>query len=110
MRIALHSEIRDGAIDDYRAHHARIPDDLAATFARIGIRDWTIWRSGHLLFHLVECEDWDAALAALADDPSDHAWQAEIGPFVELFRGPDGAEGFSPLEEVWDLRGQVDPR
>ncbi len=108
MRIALHSEIREGAVDDYRSHHARIPDDLAATFARIGIRDWTIWRSGHRLFHLVECEDWDAALAALADDPADHAWQAEIGPFVELFRDADGSEGFTPLEEVWDLRSQVD--
>lgn len=44
MRIALHSEIRDGAVDDYRSHHARIPDDLATTFARIGIHGWTIWR------------------------------------------------------------------
>lgn len=108
MRIALHSEIRDGAVDDYRTHHARIPDALAATFGRIGISEWTIWRSGHRLFHLVECEDWDAAVAALDEDPANHTWQAEIGAFVELFRDADGAEGFSPLEEVWDLRGQVD--
>jgi L-rhamnose mutarotase len=107
MRIALHSEIRDGAIDDYRAHHARIPDALAATFARIGIHDWTIWRSGQRLFHLVECDDWDAAIAALDEDPANAEWQKDIGRFVELFRGPDGTEGFAPIDEVWDLRAQV---
>ena len=42
---------REGAIDDYRSHHARIPDDLAATFARIGIRlklvtaEWNEYRT-----------------------------------------------------------------
>lgn len=107
MRIALHSEIREGGIDGYRMHHARIPDELAASFARVGIHDWTIWRSGRRLFHVVDCVDWDAALAALADDPADHAWQAEIGPFVELFRDTDGDEGLAPLERVWDLRAQV---
>ena len=28
MRIALHSVIAEGAIDDYRTHHARVPDGL----------------------------------------------------------------------------------
>lgn len=106
MRIALHSEIRDGAVDDYRTNHARIPEALAATFARIGIHDWTIWRSGHRLFHLVDCDDWEAAVAALKDDPADHAWQADIGRFVEVFRDADGDEGTAPLERIWDLRAQ----
>lgn len=106
MRVALHSELRDGAIDVYVERHARIPDDLVATFARVGIHDWTIWRSGTRLFHIVECDDWDAARAGLADDPADHAWQADIGRFVELFRDADGNEGTAPLAEVWDLRAQ----
>lgn len=106
MRIALHSEIREGAVDDYRTHHARIPDGLVDAFSRLGIREWTIWRSGHRLFHLVECDDWDVAMQALRDEPADHAWQADIGRFVELFRDADGAEGTSPLELIWDLAAQ----
>lgn len=106
MRIALHSQLRDGAVDDYRVHHARIPDELVETFGRIGIRDWTIWRSGRRLFHLVDCDDWDRAVAELATDPSDHAWQREIGPYVELFRDADGEEGVRPLEHIWDLAAQ----
>jgi L-rhamnose mutarotase len=105
--VALHSEIREGAVDAYRDAHTTIPDDLAATFARIGITDWSIWRSGRHLFHLVECDDWDAATTALATDPANAAWQATIGRYVETFRGPDGEEAVAALETVWQLREQL---
>mgnify|MGYP002737910538 FL=1 len=108
MRLALHSEIRDGAIDDYRSHHVRIPDALAARFTELGIHDWTIWRSGHRQFHLVDCDDWDAVLEVLRDDPVDAAWQADIGRFVEVFRDADGEpSGTVPLEQVWRLTTQL---
>ncbi len=106
MRVALHSEIRPGAEVDYVERHAAIPDDLLAAFGRLGIRDWTIWRSGARLFHLVDCDDWEAVLAGLRDEPADRAWQADIGRFVELFRDADGHEGTAPLQLVWDLRDQ----
>ncbi|MFJ8790637.1 L-rhamnose mutarotase [Streptomyces sp. NPDC102462] len=108
MRVALHSEIREGAVDLYRERHLRIPDDLVAVFGRLGIHDWTIWRSGRRLFHLVDCDDWDAASAALPQEPADQAWQRDIGRFVELFRDADGEEGAGPLELIWDLAAQRD--
>lgn len=106
MRVALHSEIREGAIESYRTHHTRVPDDLVAVFDRIGIHNWTIWRSGRRLFHLVDCDDWEAALVALRDDPADRAWQARIGRYVEVFRNEQGEGTLGPLEEVWDLSQQ----
>lgn len=106
MIVALHSEIRAGAVDGYRAAHLTIPAELVASFDRFGIHDWTIWRSGHRLFHLVDCDDFDAALASLDDDPANARWQLDIGRYVELFRGADGEEGFSPLEQVWALSAQ----
>lgn len=106
MRVALHSQIVPGRVDGYVAAHERIPDDLVAAFARLGIHDWTIWRSGHRLFHLVDCDDWDSALASLAEEPADLAWQQTIGPFVELFRDADGAEAIAPLARVWSLADQ----
>lgn len=57
MRVALHSEIAPGAVEEYRDRHHRVPDELVALFERAGIRDWTIFRSGHRLFHLVDCDD-----------------------------------------------------
>lgn len=106
MRIALHSVIAEGAIDDYRTHHARVPDGLRDLFGVAGIEDWTIWRSGRDLFHLVECEDFDAAMRVVNASPTNDAWQADIGRFVEGFHGPDGEDAFTPLEEVWALSTQ----
>lgn len=106
MRVALHSILKPGNEQVYERNHARIPDDLAASFERLGIRDWTIWRSGRDLFHLVECEDFAAAMAALETDPANERWQAFIGPYVEWFVSTgEGAEG-QVLGQVWRLSEQ----
>lgn len=107
MIIALHSVLRAGAQRDYDERHAAIPDDLLITFARIGIHDWSIWRSGRDLFHLVDCDDWLAANEALADDPANAAWQADIGRFVDHFvqvSGPGPAGQVLP--HVYSLQAQ----
>lgn len=101
-RIALHSEVRDGYVEA----HARIPDDLIEAFGRAGIHEWTIWRSGHHMFHLVVCDDWDAAIAALDREPANARWQESIGPYVEAYRDAYAEPGFSPLAVVWDLERQ----
>ncbi len=106
MRVALHSEIVEGRVASYALRHARVPDGLVETFARIGIHDWTIWRSGRRLFHLVDCDDWSAANAELDRDPANAAWQRDIGRFVEVFRATDGSEGYVPLDAVWSLATQ----
>ena len=107
MRIALHSVAREGAIDDYVAHHARVPEELVAVFERAGIHDWTIWRSGDRLFHVVDCDDWDTAMAVVGADPANDRWQADIGRFVGFYRGPEGDRAFAPLHQVWGLTDQM---
>ena len=106
MRVALHSMIAEGAIDGYRSHHVRIPAALSDLFGAAGIHDWTIWRSGRDLFHLVECDNFDAAMRVVDASPANDAWQADIGRFVAGFHGPDGEDGFLPIEQVWALSAQ----
>jgi L-rhamnose mutarotase len=107
MRVALHSVIRDGHEALYEADHEFIPDDLTETFARVGIHDWSIWRSGRNLFHLVECDDFSAAMTALETDPANLRWQKFIGRHVEYFvTTADGDTGMT-LPHVWDLSSQV---
>ena len=60
MRVALHSVIREGAVDDYVERHARIPADLVETFERIGIHEWTSFRSVRRPVHVAECVYWDS--------------------------------------------------
>jgi L-rhamnose mutarotase len=83
-----------------------VPDELRALFDRAGIRDWTIWRSGDRLFHLVECEDFEEAMRVIRADEADQRWQENIGRFIDGFLGPDGAAGYAPLDQVWRLEEQ----
>lgn len=106
MRIALHSELHDGSVGDYLAHHARIPDELSELFARAGVHDWTIWRSGTRLFHLVDCDDWQRAVEMISNDAANLRWQAAIGRFVSHFLDADGQASMGALEQVWSLSNQ----
>lgn len=101
--VALHSVLKPGREAEYDAVHERIPDDLVDAHRRAGIRDWWIWRSGAHLFHLVECDDFAAALARLEHDPANERWQAFIGDYVDHFEPADG-EPALPL--VWRMRDQ----
>jgi L-rhamnose mutarotase len=110
MRVALHSVIVEGKEAGYEEAHLRIPDDLVVSFARVGIRDWTIWRSGRHLFHLVDCDDFAKAMRLLEDDPANRRWQDFIGPYVDRFETTNGrvADGAADmvLHEVWTLTEQ----
>jgi L-rhamnose mutarotase len=98
---ALHSVLKPGREADYDRVHTRVPDELLSALEESGIREWRIWRSGRHLFHLVECDDFDAALRALDADPRNQRWQAFIGDYVDHFEAP--ANGL-PL--VWQLTQQ----
>ena len=43
-----------------------------------------IFRDGLDLFHYIECEDFDRAIAELATDPINQRWQAEMAPMMEV--------------------------
>ena len=97
--VALRSRLRPGYEEGYDEAHVRIPDDLLVAHRRAGIRDWTIWRSGRELFHLVECDDLEAAFRELERDPANERWQAFIGGYVEQFDP-------TPLRLVWRMGEQ----
>jgi L-rhamnose mutarotase len=108
MEIVLHSILKDGQEQNYDAAHAEVPEDLMASLLGSGIRDWTIWRSGVHLFHLLECEDFAAAMSQLQHDPANERWQKFIGQFVDHFEViGDGPEAMA-VPRVWDLRAQAD--
>jgi len=110
MRYALHSTLVPGQEDAYERAHARIPADLEESFDRFGIHDWTIWRSGVHLFHLVEADDLDEAMRALESDPANVRWQRSIGVHltpaaVDPQTGRPGSP--SALPQVWRLADQL---
>lgn len=106
-RLVLHSVLPPENIAGYRADHRRVPAELLDTFARVGIHDWEIWRSGRHLFHLLTCDDFRAAVDGLAEDPANVAWQAAIGVHGATFEGPDGEPGSERGDLVWAMHDQL---
>jgi L-rhamnose mutarotase len=106
QQVVMHSMLREGHEAAYDDAHAAIPEDLVASFARLGIHDWRIWRSGRHLFHLVECDDFPAAMAALGDDPANQRWQAFISEHVDHFEQTGAGWDRMELPEVWRLARQ----
>src|SRR5262245_31532760 len=104
--VALHSVLRRGREEGYDATHERIPEDLIEAHRRAGIQDWRIWRSGHDLFHLVECDDFGAAMRSLESEPANRRWQAVLGDYVDHFRVTPS--GTLPLPLVWRMRDQIE--
>jgi|SRR5690348_1094232 L-rhamnose mutarotase len=99
MRVAIHTRLREDGIDGYQAAHDDIPAEIVELLKAGGATSWTIWRNGVDLFHLVECEDWDALGAFMAQHEADAAWQARVGAFRDFSL----AGGDRPLPVVFEL-------
>ncbi len=103
MRIALHTRVRAGLIDEYEAAHRAVPVELTDAIRAGGARAWTIWRSGTDLFHVIECDDYAALLAHLSAQPVNAAWQERMAELLDVLHdySADGAAAALPV--VWEL-------
>lgn len=80
-----------------------MPAELTAVIRAAGAREWTIWRTGTELFHLLECKDYDRLLAELAGLPVNIAWQARMAELLDVVHdySAEGADAGLPV--VWQL-------
>ncbi|MER8088586.1 L-rhamnose mutarotase [Streptomyces sp. NPDC058316] len=103
MRIALHTKVRADRVEEYEAAHREVPAELTAAIRAAGATSWTIWRSGTDLFHVIDCEDYAALLAALEELPVNVAWQARMAELLDVAHdySSDGAEAGLPV--AWEL-------
>ncbi|MFJ1696701.1 L-rhamnose mutarotase [Streptomyces sp. NPDC087532] len=103
MRIALHTKVRADRVEEYEAAHREVPAELTAAIRAAGATSWTIWRSGTDLFHVIDCEDYAALLAALEELPVNVAWQTRMAELLDVAHdySSDGAEAGLPV--AWEL-------
>lgn len=80
--VGLRTRLKPGAEQAYKEAHDAISSELLEAQRTAGIKRWVIYRDGLDLFHSVEAEDFDAAIAKLAEDPVDVRWQAEMAKFA----------------------------
>jgi L-rhamnose mutarotase len=103
MRIALHTTVRADRIADYERAHTAVPAELIAAIRTAGAEHWTIWRSGTDLFHVIDCTDYAALLAALAEHPANIAWQRQMADLLAISHDYSGDGSAAALPVVWQL-------
>jgi L-rhamnose mutarotase len=103
MRVALHTRVRAGRIEEYEQAHTAVPAELTQAIRAAGVEAWTIWRSGTDLFHLIECADYATMLARLDKSPVNRTWQAQMADLLQTRHdySADGADAALPV--VWQL-------
>ena len=99
MRVAIHTRLKAEGIAGYEQAHDTIPSEIPELLRAGGCTAWTIWRNGVDLFHLVDCEDWEALQAFMSEQEADHAWQARVG----VFRDFSLVGGDEPLPVIFAL-------
>jgi len=104
QRILSRTRLRSGTAAEYERVHAAIPPALVERLRSAGVSNWSIWRDGQDLVHLIEVDDYRAMRRSLAEDPVNAAWQATINPLLEADDDYSGNDDGIPL--VWTLEGQ----
>jgi L-rhamnose mutarotase len=102
MKVGLHTRLKPGAEDRYEQYHAAVWPEILAGIRGVGVTKWVIFRDCLDLFHYVECEDYDRAMAELAKSDIDKRWQAEMAPMMEVAHDLSGS-GSDKLRIIFEL-------
>ncbi|HEY3926047.1 MAG TPA: L-rhamnose mutarotase [Acidothermaceae bacterium] len=102
-RVALHTRLRAEKVDEYEAAHREVPAELVAAIKSAGVSEWTIWRSGVDLFHVIDCDDYAGLLAALEQLPVNIAWQERMTDYLDVVHDYSADGAASTLPVVWRL-------
>lgn len=89
--IGLRTRLKPGMEAAYEKAHFEVWPDLVSVQRELGIEHWRIFRHGVELFHVVECTDFERAVAALEVHPIDQRWQKEMAQYVEVAHDGKGA-------------------
>ena len=89
--VGLRTQLRPGMEEAYEKAHAEVWPELVAAQRELGISRWLIFRDGLELFHTVECENFERAVAGLNQHPVDQRWQQEMARYVVVADDQKGA-------------------
>lgn len=116
MRIALHTRLKPGRETEYDRAHRQVPPELVRQIRAAGATSWTIWRSGLDLFHVLECDDYAALLAALEPSEVNQSWQQQMAVLQAVPHDYSDVGAEAGLPVVWELptpavldEGQTEP-
>ena len=102
MQVGLHTRISSGSEERYEEYHRAVWPDVLKAIRQAGITKYVIFRDGLDLFHFIECEDYDRAIAEIARDPTSMRWEAEIATMMAVTHDFSG-EGSDRMRIIFKL-------
>jgi L-rhamnose mutarotase len=102
MKIGLHTRLKPDAEERYEEYHRAVWPEVLEGIRRAGITKYVIFRDGRDLFHYIECDDYDRAVAELARSPLNQKWEAEMAPMTTVAHDFSG-KGSDRMSLVFDL-------
>lgn len=103
-RVCFVLQIDPARVDEYRERHRAVWPEMRQALADAGWRNYSLFlRPDGLLVGYLECDDFDAARAAMAGTEVNARWQAEMAPFFVDLGDDRPDEGMRPLDEIFHL-------
>ena len=103
-RVCFTLQVRPERLVEYRFRHAEVWPDMRDALRDAGWRNYSLFlREDGLLIGYLECEEFAAALAAMAGSEVNARWQQEMAPFFELPAGDAPDTSMTPIGEIFHL-------
>ena len=102
MKVGLHTRLKPGAEERYERYHRAVWPEVLEGMRHAGITSYVIFRDGLELFHYVECDDYERAMAELAASPVNQRWEAEMAPMTTVAHDLSG-EGSDRMSVIFDF-------
>ncbi|HEY8477278.1 MAG TPA: L-rhamnose mutarotase [Chloroflexota bacterium] len=103
-RRAFLLRVRPGKEEEYKRTHANVWPELIEENRRAGIRNYSIFMHGNLLFGYMEVEDYEKAMEYLGKSEVQRRWQELHADILETEVKLDEAP-LTLLEEVFHQEG-----
>lgn len=103
QRVAFRIWVKPEMLEEYVRLHQEVWPDLLADMRAASIRNYSIFADGPELFGYLECDDWAAASAALAQSDANRRWQAFMADYLTTPVDPDNQESPRQMREIFRL-------
>lgn len=103
QRVAFRLWVKPEKLQEYKRWHQEVWPELLADMRAASIRNYSIFADGAELFGYLECDDWEAASAALARSDANRRWQEFMADYLATPVDADAAEPLRVMEEVFRM-------
>ncbi len=104
QRICFQLQVHPDRLAEYEARHAEVWPEMRAALEATGWRNYSLFVTdrGAVIGYL-ECDDFDAARAAMEKTEINARWQREMAEFFVGLEGQRPDEGLLQLREIFHL-------